>query len=234
MIQPEPEDLPKDNPKLEIAVLSFQDEHNMRSVGQTPRSQDVIDVKDNVKGSKSRSQNMKEQAYNKEQRERPRPHELNDKSNLIDLMKEWILHALPRLHEVSTTQLQGNGRSCRVDKMIPEEEDQVEKFIRGLPDNIQGNGYAVKNAKNKRRLEVNKRDNRGQQPPFKRPNVGGQNVTRAYTADNNERKSYNGPLPLYNKCKLYHEGPCTMRYGKCNKVGHLTRDCKVTSPDTST
>ncbi|GJU34728.1 ribonuclease H-like domain-containing protein [Tanacetum coccineum] len=31
---------------------------------------------------------MKEQAYNKEQRERPRPHELNDKSNLIDLMKE--------------------------------------------------------------------------------------------------------------------------------------------------
>ncbi|GKG53094.1 reverse transcriptase domain-containing protein, partial [Tanacetum coccineum] len=24
-------------------------------------------------------------------------------------------------------------------KMVPEEEDQVEKFIRGLPDNIQGN-----------------------------------------------------------------------------------------------
>ncbi|GJU23301.1 putative reverse transcriptase domain-containing protein [Tanacetum coccineum] len=58
-------------------------------------------------------------------------------------------------------------------KMVPEEEDQVEKFIRGLPDNIQGNGYAVKNAENKRRLEVNQRDNRGQQRPFKSPNVGG-------------------------------------------------------------
>ncbi|GKC04919.1 reverse transcriptase domain-containing protein [Tanacetum coccineum] len=82
------------------------------------------------------------------------------------------------LHEVSTTQLQGNKRSCRIDKMVPEEEDQVEKFIGGLPDNIQGNvivaeptrlqdvvriannlmdqklkGYAVKNAENKRRLE---------------------------------------------------------------------------------
>ncbi|GJS35459.1 putative reverse transcriptase domain-containing protein [Tanacetum coccineum] len=81
-------------------------------------------------------------------------------------------------------------------KMVPEEEDRVEKFIGGLPDNIQGNviaaeptrlqdavriannlmdqklkGYAVKNAENKRRLEVNQRDNRGQQPPFKRPNV---------------------------------------------------------------
>ncbi|GJZ27908.1 integrase, catalytic region, zinc finger, CCHC-type containing protein [Tanacetum coccineum] len=79
-------------------------------------------------------------------------------------------------------------------KMVLEEEDRVEKFFGGLPDNIQRNlkGYAMKNAENKRRLEVNQRDNRGQQPPFKRPNVGGQNVARAYTAGNNEKKPYNG------------------------------------------
>ncbi|GKB46348.1 putative reverse transcriptase domain-containing protein [Tanacetum coccineum] len=77
------------------------------------------------------------------------------------------------------------------------------------------------------RLEVNQRDNRRQQPPFKRLNVGGQNVARAYTTGNNERKPYNGPLPLCNKCKLHHERPCTVRCGKCNKVGHLTQDCKV-------
>ncbi|GJX59009.1 putative reverse transcriptase domain-containing protein [Tanacetum coccineum] len=81
-------------------------------------------------------------------------------------------------------------------------------------------GHAMKNAKNKRRLEVNQRDNRGQQPPFKRPNVGGQNVTRAYTAGNNERKPYNRPLPLCNKCKLHHEGPCT-----CGRQGHYRSDC---------
>ncbi|GJZ25619.1 putative reverse transcriptase domain-containing protein [Tanacetum coccineum] len=104
-------------------------------------------------------------------------------------------------------------------KMVPEEEDRVEKFIGELPDKIQGNGYVVKNAENKRRLEVNQRDNRGQQPPFKRPNVGGQNVARAYTASNNERKPYNGLLPLCNKCKLHHEGPCTVRCGKYNKCG---------------
>ncbi|GJR82560.1 hypothetical protein Tco_0153345 [Tanacetum coccineum] len=62
--------------------------HSMRMLAKDTRSQDGIDDKDNDKGSKSRSQSMKEQAYNKEQRERPRPHELNDKSNLIDLMKE--------------------------------------------------------------------------------------------------------------------------------------------------
>ncbi|GJY33347.1 putative reverse transcriptase domain-containing protein, partial [Tanacetum coccineum] len=114
-------------------------------------------------------------------------------------------------------------------KMVPEEEDRVKKLIGGLPDNIQGNviaaepiklqdairiannlmdqklkGYAMKNGKNKRRLEVNQRENRGQQPPFKRPNVRGWNVARAYMAGNNERKPYNGPLPLCNKCHKFH------------------------------
>ncbi|GJX82122.1 putative reverse transcriptase domain-containing protein [Tanacetum coccineum] len=63
---------------------------------------------------------------------------------------------------------------------------------------------------------------------------GGQNMARAYTAGNNERKPYNRLLPLCNKCKLHHEGPCTVRCEKCNKVGHLTRDCKVTNSTTST
>ncbi|GJT88843.1 hypothetical protein Tco_1070560 [Tanacetum coccineum] len=67
---------------------AFKIRHNMRMLVKDTRSQDGKDDKDNDKGSKSRSQSMKEQAYNKEQRERPRPHELNDKSNLIDLMKE--------------------------------------------------------------------------------------------------------------------------------------------------
>nr|GEV11716.1 putative reverse transcriptase domain, ribonuclease H-like domain, aspartic peptidase domain protein [Tanacetum cinerariifolium] len=78
-------------------------------------------------------------------------------------------------------------------------------------------GYAMKNAENKRRLEVNPRDNHRHQPPFKRPNAGGQNVAIVYTAGNNERKPYNRLLPLCNKCKLHHERPCTMRCRKCNK-----------------
>ncbi|GJS10097.1 putative reverse transcriptase domain-containing protein [Tanacetum coccineum] len=45
-------------------------------------------------------------------------------------------------------------------------------------------GYTARNAKNKMRFDNNPRDNRVQQPPFKRNNVGGQNVTRAYTIRN--------------------------------------------------
>ncbi|GKB43584.1 putative reverse transcriptase domain-containing protein [Tanacetum coccineum] len=139
-------------------------------------------------------------------------------------------------------------------KMVPEEEDRVEKFIGGLPDNIQGNviaaeptrlqdavrianidgskveSYAVRNAENKRRLDNNYGNNRGQQPPHKRQNTGGQNVARAYVAGNNEEKKYEGTLPLCNKCKLHHVGPCTVRCVKCNKVGHLPRTAGLQIP----
>nr|GEX28206.1 putative reverse transcriptase domain-containing protein [Tanacetum cinerariifolium] len=93
-------------------------------------------------------------------------------------------------------------------------------------------GYA-RSAENKRRLENNSRDNRGQQPVFKRQNVGGQNMARAYTAENNDKKGYVGSLPYCSKCKMHHVGPCTVRCGNCKRVGHMIRDCKVTvTPNT--
>ncbi|GJT90342.1 reverse transcriptase domain-containing protein [Tanacetum coccineum] len=132
-------------------------------------------------------------------------------------------------------------------KMVPEEEGRVNKFIGGLSDNIQRNviaaeptrlqdavcmanklmdqklkGFAMKNAKNKRKFDNSQKDNRRQQPPFKRQNVGGQNVARAYMAGNNKRRVYNGPLPLCNKCNFHREGPCTVR---CGKQGHYRSDC---------
>nr|GEU56218.1 putative reverse transcriptase domain-containing protein [Tanacetum cinerariifolium] len=69
---------------------------------------------------------------------------------------------------------------------------------------------------------------------FKRQNVRGHNIARAYTAGNNERRVYNGTLPLCKKYKFHHEGPCTVRCRKCNNVGHLTRDCKAINSTTST
>nr|GEZ81419.1 reverse transcriptase domain-containing protein [Tanacetum cinerariifolium] len=118
-------------------------------------------------------------------------------------------------------------------RMVPDEKDRVERFIGGLPDNIQGNGYAARSAENKRRMESNPRDNRGQQPPFKRQNTTGQNVARAYTAGNNERKGYVGSLPYCSKYKLHHEGLCTIRCENYKKVRHQTRDCRVTvNPNT--
>ncbi|GJZ63468.1 putative reverse transcriptase domain-containing protein [Tanacetum coccineum] len=84
--------------------------------------------------------------------------------------------------------------------------------------------YAARSAENKRRMEGNPRDNRGQQPPFKRQNVSGHNVARAYAAGNNKKKGYDGPHPLCNKCRYHHVGPCTVKCNNCKRVGHQTRD----------
>nr|GEZ92868.1 hypothetical protein [Tanacetum cinerariifolium] len=52
-------------------------------------------------------------------------------------------------------------------------------------------------------------------------------------AGNNERNGYVGSLPYCSKCKLHHEGLCTIRCRNCKKIGHQTMDCRVTvNPNT--
>ncbi|GKE62014.1 putative reverse transcriptase domain-containing protein [Tanacetum coccineum] len=110
-------------------------------------------------------------------------------------------------------------------KMVPEEEDRVEKFIGGLPDNIQGNVIV---AEPTRLQDVVRIANHLMDKKLKGyANTGGQNVARAYTAGNNEKRGYEGTLPFCNRCRLYHEGQCTMKCNNCKKAGHMIRDCRA-------
>ncbi|GJS24488.1 putative reverse transcriptase domain-containing protein [Tanacetum coccineum] len=43
---------------------------------------------------------------------------------------------------------------------------------------------------------------------------------------NGDRRPYRGPKPLCSKCNYHHEGPCAPKCHKCNRFGHLGRDCK--------
>ncbi|GJX06875.1 putative reverse transcriptase domain-containing protein [Tanacetum coccineum] len=150
----------------------------------------------------------------------------------------------------------GDLMKLMTEVMVPKEEDRIKRYVGGLPDNIKGNvmcaeptrlqdairlanslmdqklkGYAIRSAENKRKFESNQRDNRAQQPPFKRQNVGGSNVARAYTTGGNEGKVYVGPHPLCNKCKLHHVGPCIVKLWKYwsfdqgLRQGHFKKDC---------
>ncbi|GJT18179.1 reverse transcriptase domain-containing protein [Tanacetum coccineum] len=132
------------------------------------------------------------------------------------------------------------------ERMLPEESDQVEKYVGGLPNMIQGNvmfarpktmqetikpaddlmdqkvrTYAEKQAENKRRLDNNSSDNNAQQPPFKR-----QDVARAYVVGPSEKKEYAKTLPLCNKCKFHHNAPCTnLTFYESGNQGHYRSDC---------
>ncbi|GJW07437.1 reverse transcriptase domain-containing protein [Tanacetum coccineum] len=122
-------------------------------------------------------------------------------------------------------------------RMFPEESDEVEKYVSGLPDMIQGSvmaskqktmqdaieiandlidqkihTFAERQAKNKKKPD---NDNQAQQQPPKK-----QNVARAYSAGSSEKKEYAGTLALCNKCKLHHNGPCTVK-----NQGHYRSDC---------
>nr|GFA35399.1 hypothetical protein [Tanacetum cinerariifolium] len=73
----------------------------------------------------------------------------------------------------------------------------------------------------KKRLDNNSKNNKNQQQPNKRQNIG-----RAYTARHGEKKHYGGSKPLCSKCNYHHDGPCTPKFHKCNRVSHLARDCR--------
>nr|GFC62373.1 reverse transcriptase domain-containing protein [Tanacetum cinerariifolium] len=74
----------------------------------------------------------------------------------------------------------------------------------------------------KRKFENTSRSTQNQQQqPNKRQNTG-----QVYTVASGERMEYVGTLPLCNKCKVYHNGRCTIKCANCKRVGHLTRDCR--------
>ncbi|GJV01596.1 putative reverse transcriptase domain-containing protein [Tanacetum coccineum] len=123
------------------------------------------------------------------------------------------------------------------DRMFPEESDEVQKYVGGLPDMIHESVKASKpkimqeeiefatelmdkksltpaeqQAENKRKFEDTSRNNENQQQPFKR-----NNVARAYTVGPVEKKSYGGSKPL-NDCPKLKNGNQGNRAGNGNAV----------------
>nr|GEY83782.1 reverse transcriptase domain-containing protein [Tanacetum cinerariifolium] len=114
----------------------------------------------------------------------------------------------------------GNGNELILlcTRIVPDEEDKVERFIEGFPDNIQGNFIFAEPTKLQDAIRIanNLIDQK----------LKGYARSAEKRKGNNERKGYVGSLPYCKKCKLHHEGPCTVRCGKYKRVGHQTRDCR--------
>nr|GEU45454.1 putative reverse transcriptase domain-containing protein [Tanacetum cinerariifolium] len=133
-------------------------------------------------------------------------------------------------------------------KFVANETKKIDKYVSGLPDNIYGSvkaskpktldetielandlmdqklrTYALRQTGNKRKVDDLSKNNHGhQQHPSKR-----QNVSKVYNMGSGKRKPYEGNLPKCTKCHFHHNGPCTQKCHKCNKVGHLAHDCRI-------
>nr|GEZ44503.1 hypothetical protein [Tanacetum cinerariifolium] len=94
--------------------------------------------------------------------------------------------------------------------MVPDEEDIVERFIGGLPNNIQR-----MSDENKRRMESNPRDNCRQQLPFKRQNTIGQNVAELTWLGTMKEMGMLGLSPTTTSGIVCYE---------CGRLGHFMKD----------
>nr|GEW03428.1 reverse transcriptase domain-containing protein [Tanacetum cinerariifolium] len=135
-------------------------------------------------------------------------------------------------------------------KFVANETKKIDKYVSGLPDNIYGSvkaskpktldetielannlmdqklrTYAERQSNNKRKADESFKNNHGhQQQAPKR-----QNAARVYNMGTGEKKPYSGNLPKCTKCHFHHNGLCTQKCHKCNKVGHFARDCRSSS-----
>nr|GEW01710.1 reverse transcriptase domain-containing protein [Tanacetum cinerariifolium] len=83
-------------------------------------------------------------------------------------------------------------------------------------NNYQNNWYNNSNRNNDYRQQQNRR----------------LKTFRSYAATSTKNSGYSGNRPLCKKCTLRHTGPCTVKCNTCNKVGHLTRNCRNKGPAT--
>nr|GEW17710.1 hypothetical protein [Tanacetum cinerariifolium] len=135
-------------------------------------------------------------------------------------------------------------------RMFLEESDKIKRYVGGLPDVIQesivasrpktmqeaiqmenelmgkrNNTLAERKTKNKRKINDTSRNNQSQQQKHNKR----KNTDRAYTARSGEKTHYGGSKPLCPKYNYHHDGPCSPKCHKCNKVGHFAHDCRSTS-----
>ncbi|GJT65708.1 putative reverse transcriptase domain-containing protein [Tanacetum coccineum] len=102
-------------------------------------------------------------------------------------------------------------------RMFPEESDKIEKFVGGLPNMIHRSVMASKPKTMQDAIE------------FATELMDKKICTFAEQQRSGEKKPYGRSKTLCSKCNYHHDGQCDPKYHKCNRVGHLARDCRSTA-----
>ncbi|GJT43821.1 putative reverse transcriptase domain-containing protein [Tanacetum coccineum] len=94
-------------------------------------------------------------------------------------------------------------------ELVPTEKKKIERYIRGFPERIKGNITSSKPATLHEAI-----------------NMARELVEQLVQAPA-EGKIYAGNLPKCNRCNLHHHGPCPQKCQRCQRIGHMEKDCRV-------
>ncbi|GJS59010.1 putative reverse transcriptase domain-containing protein [Tanacetum coccineum] len=104
-----------------------------------------------------------------------------------------------------------------------------------VEQSVQGRATRIGES-NKRKWEDHQRNpnnnnnNRNRNNNYHQQQNRRQETARAYAAVPAEGKVYAGNLPKCNRCNFHHSGQCPPKCQKCQKAGHLEKDCRVRPP----
>nr|GEX11166.1 hypothetical protein [Tanacetum cinerariifolium] len=171
------------NQSVEEALVAYEEAHATNALEAENQSQNGNDG-DNKNGGNGNGRNGNDENRNGENRNggngNPNENNRGDRPVARECTYQDFIKCQP-------LNCKGTKGVIELTRMVLEEEDRIERYVGGLPDNIQGNvmsaepmrhhdaiqfanslmdqklkGCVVENAENKRRLEVNWRDNHGQ------------------------------------------------------------------------
>nr|GEU50973.1 reverse transcriptase domain-containing protein [Tanacetum cinerariifolium] len=124
---------------------------------------------------------------------------------------------------------------------VQETNDRKQKFDdskntnnNNYPNNYDHNNYPNdcnnnnhSNNRNNNNYQDNRKHNNSNNDHHQQQNRK-QETFKTYVTTNR----YTGNHPLCERCTLHHIGPCTVKCQTCNRVGHLTRNCRNKRPTT--
>ncbi|GJT73880.1 putative reverse transcriptase domain-containing protein [Tanacetum coccineum] len=97
-------------------------------------------------------------------------------------------------------------------RMFPGESNKIERYVGGLPNMIHRSVVASNPKTMQEAIEI-------------ATELMDKKI-RTFAERSGEIKPYGGSKPLYPKCNNHHDGLCAPKCHKCNRVGHLARDCR--------
>nr|GEU60869.1 reverse transcriptase domain-containing protein [Tanacetum cinerariifolium] len=103
------------------------------------------------------------------------------------------------------------------------------KVLKEPNSNNNNNNYPNNRSNN---YQNNRNNNSNRNNDYRQQQNRRPKTFRSYAATSTENSGHTGNRPLCKKCTLHHTGPCAVKCNTCNKVGHLTRNCRNKGPAT--